>query len=450
MSSHNDWGTVSRRTAIKTGGVALGGLFLGSTPALGGNNTGRYLMKPDSSASFADLTIEERLPGIEYVAVSGPEAEVDRQSTAYAPDPILELDELRVNDQVPDDAADTVDEPLYDLQWDKQDLDVPAAHDVTRGEGVRVAVIDSGIAAGHPDLDDVNLDLSANFSGDGLGVGYPYGGYHGTHVSGIIAANDRNDAGVVGTAPGAELVDLRVFPYGEGAPFSVITAALLHSVDVDSDLANLSLGAYAPRQSFVADGRFGAFYGRVLNTTLTHAYASGTLVVMSAGNAGADLQHDAQWISLPNEGVMGLSVSATGPTGFGWGDAGLEDPYHSPAFYTNYGTNAIDIGAPGGDADLQTEDPNYYLDLVLSTVAEFERNDEGDIVDESPSYSYGWAAGTSMAAPNVTGAAALVLANNPEFGPNRIERSLLEAASVPDGYDKTYYGAGYLNVLDAL
>ncbi|WP_435346785.1 S8 family peptidase [Haloarchaeobius sp. HRN-SO-5] len=406
-------------------------------------------MRPEQGADLSSLTVQEDLPGLGYVAVTGREADVESESVGYAPDPILELDEPAVDSAVPDDASESLDEPLVGLQWDKQDLSIPAAHDVTRGEGVRVAVIDSGIAADHPDLDDVNLDLSKNFSGDGLGVGYPYGGYHGTHVSGIIAANDQNETGVLGTAPGAELVDCRVFPYGEGAPFSVILAAILHSVEVDADVANMSLGAYAPRRAYVDDGRFGQFYGGALNSALTHAKQEGTLVVMSAGNSGADLQHDGQWISLPNEGATGLSISATGPIGFGWGDPGLESDYASPAFYTNYGTNAIDLGAPGGDADLEFPSQYWYLDLVLSTVAEFERNEDGEIIGDA-SYSYSWAAGTSMAAPNVSGAAALVLANNPGYSPAQVESALKEAADVPSGYDKAYYGSGYLNVLDAL
>ena len=448
MSQQGGSGGISRRNTLKLGGSVLGGLVLGATPAAG-SQSGRYLMKAKRSAKFRNLTVEETLDPLDYVAVSGPEREVKKQSIAYAPDPILDVEEPTVNEQVPADAADAIDEPFYGLQWDKQDLNVPEAQNITRGEGVRVSVIDSGIAAGHPDLPDVNLDLSQNFSGDGLGVGYPYGGYHGTHVSGIIAADDTNDIGVVGTAPGAELVDCRVFPYGEGAPFSVILAALLHSVAIDSDVSNLSLGAYAPRQGFVSDGRFGRFYGRLLNKTLTYAHKEGTLVVMSAGNSGADLQHDKQWISLPNEGAQGLSISATGPIGFGWGEPGVAESAHSPAFYTNYGTNAIDLAAPGGDADLQTENPLYYLDLVLSSVAEFDRDENGNI-DGGVTYSWSWAAGTSMAAPNVSGAAALVKANNPEYNPAQIEAALKQAADVPAEYDKTFYGSGYLNILDAL
>jgi len=450
MSRPDDETNVSRRNALKVGGSALGGLALGTVPVAAGRS-GRYLMQPKPKANLRNLVVEEELPGIEYVAVSGPKRAVRKQATAYAPDPVLELDIPEVNDRVPEDAAEeATDEPLYDYQWDKQDLRVPEAQTVTRGEGVRVAIIDSGVAAEHPDLEGkVNLELSKNFSGDGLGVGYPYGGYHGTHVAGIVAADDDNDVGVVGTAPGAELVDCRVFPYGEGAPFSVVLAALLHSVEIASDVANMSLGAYAPRRDYVDDGRFGRFYGRALNKTLTYANREGTLVVMSAGNSAADLQHDKQWISLPNEGAKGMSISATGPIGFMWGEEGLEADFASPAFYTNYGTNAIDLGAPGGDADLQTEKPGWFYDLVLSTVAEFERDEEGEITGD-PTYDWDWAAGTSMAAPNVSGAAALVKANNPEYNPAQVESALKRAADVPEGYDKTYYGSGYLNVVDAL
>ena len=456
MSWHPSEGGASRRRVLKAGGAAITGLVATTAPTSAASS-GRYLLRPKRNASLSNLTVEESLPGIDAVAVSGRERDVKRAARDYAPDPTLVRNEPSVNAQVPDDAADSLDEPLYGFQWDKEDLSVPTAHETSEGDGVRVAIIDSGVAAEHPDLEgSVNLDLSENFSGDGHGVGYPYGGYHGTHVAGIVGASDDNDVGVVGTAPNVELVDCRVFPYDEGAPFSVVLAALLHAVDVDADVANLSLGAYDVREGYAVDGSFGKFYGRMLSKSLNYATREDTLVVMSAGNSGADLQHDKQWISLPNEGPGGLSVSATGPIGFGWGEAGLEEGFASPAFYTNYGTNAVDLGAPGGDADLETvaadpegDDIPWYLDLVLSTVAEFERNDDGEITGGA-SYGWNWAAGTSMAAPNVSGAAALVKAANPDLSAAQLESRLRDTADVPPGYDKTYYGSGYLNVLDAL
>ncbi|MFW6376470.1 MAG: S8 family serine peptidase, partial [archaeon] len=180
---------------------------------------------------------------------------------------------------------------------------------------------------------------------------------------------------------------------------------------------------------------------------MTYANKEGTLLVIAAGNDSADLQHDKNYISLPNEGAQGLSVSATGPIGFNWGEPGFEDPPESPAYYTNYGTNALDLGAPGGDADLDTDNPNYYLDLVLNTIAD-PVFDDGDYLGAT--YDYGWLAGTSMAAPQVAGAAALVKSANPNYNANQVESALKRAADVPDGYDKTYYGSGYLNIVDAL
>ncbi|MFC6794603.1 S8 family serine peptidase [Halobaculum halobium] len=324
---------------------------------------------------------------------------------------------------------------------------------MTKGEGTRVAIIDSGVYADHPDL-DVNMELSRNFTDDGEGAGVPAGDDHGTHVAGTVAAVD-NDEGVVGTAPATDLVDCRVFSYAPGASFGDILAAVVYSAAIDADVANLSLGAYPiPRQGQ------GSFYGKVLNSAMTYANKQGTLLVIAAGNDAADLQRDKNFISLPNEGAQAVSVAATGPIGFGWGDDGLDAPPESPSFFTNYGTNAITLGAPGGDADLSAIGSGvpWYNDLVLSTTADVEyvyEDVDGDGEEEPVDYlgaepTYGWKAGTSMAAPNVAGAAALVKSANPDYNANQIESALKQAADVPDGYDKTYYGSGFLNVVDAL
>jgi len=232
---------------------------------------------------------------------------------------------------------------------------------------------------------------------------------------------------------------------GPTASFGDILAAVVYSANVGADVANLSLGAYpVPRQGL------GQFYGKVLNATMTYANKEGTLLVIAAGNGAANLQRDKNFISLPNEGAQAVSVAATGPIGYGW-DAGEEAPPESPAFYTNYGTNAITLGAPGGDADLGaigTGVPWFY-DLVFNTVFEYVDTD-GDDEPDTQVPGYGWKAGTSMAAPNVAGAAALVKSVNPNYEANQVESALEEAADVPDGYDKAYYGAGYLNVTGAL
>ena len=456
----------TRRTFLKVSGGVLGGIAAGTT-VTAATSADRFIVRTRGQEPPGDLDVVHEMPGVNYAVVRGSEAAVrsSKRVRDYAPDIELELHEPSVNAVAPTvEEATPTDEPYYALQWDKQALDVPTAHETTTGEGTRVTIIDTGVAAGHPDL-DVNESLSRNFTGDGFGAGIPAGGYHGTHVGGIVAAQD-NGEGVIGTAPSTDLVDCRVFSPGSLASFADILAAIVYSTNIDADAANLSLGAYPiPRQGL------GQFYGKVLNRVMTYANSEGTLLCIAAGNDAADLQHDKNLISLPNESAQALSISATGPVGFGWDASnwGGGAPPESPAFYTNYGTNAVDIGAPGGDASLavleeradEDDDPFpalWYLDLVLSTIAqpEFRYEDVDDDDEEEPveylgaTYSYGWAAGTSMASPQVAGAAALVKSVNSGYNANQVESALERAASVPAGYDKAYYGSGFLNINDAL
>jgi subtilisin family serine protease len=444
MSDH------TRRRFLKLSGGALGGVFAGST-VVAAERTDRFIVETKGRRTPRDLDVVHEMPGVEFVVVEGNESDVKRSKAVrgYAPDVEVRLDDPDVNAEAPTaDEASPGDEPFYSLQWDKQSQNVPDAHEVTQGEGTRVTVIDTGVAGGHPDL-EVNEGLSRNFTGDGFGSANPAGGYHGTHVGGIVGATD-NGEGVIGTAPETELVDCRVFSPSSLASFADVLAAVVYSANIDADAANLSLGAYPiPRQGL------GSFYGKVLNSTMTYANREGTLLSIAAGNGAADLQHDKNLISLPNEGAQAVSVSATGPIGFMWDKEGLEEPFESPAFYTNYGTNAVTVAAPGGDADLDAigDGVPWHRDLVYNTLAtpEFRYGDVDDDGEEEPveylgaTYTYDWLAGTSMAAPQVAGAAALVKAENPEYNANQVESVLKRTATVPEGYEKAYYGAGVID-----
>jgi subtilisin family serine protease len=452
----------NRREFLKVGGALLGGIAVGSQVTAATRN-GRFVAETKGKGAPNDLDVVHEMPGVKFVVVEGREKEVKKSKAVrdYAPDVEVELDAPDVNSNVPSfDASDYEGQPGDFLQWDKEDLNVPEAHESTEGEGTRVSVIDSGVLETHPDLaGPLNVDLSRNFTDDG-GDHNPVGDDdHGTHVAGIVAADNGGGIGVNGTAPKTDLVDCRVFS-GPTASFADILAAVVYSANIGADVANLSLGAYPiPRD----EGQFGQFYGKVLNRTMTYANKEGTLLVIAAGNDSADLQHDKNLISLPNEGAQAVSVAATGPIGYGWEESPYAEaePPESPAFYTNYGTNAITLGAPGGDASLAAiaedndddgdgepdpggpEDPLWYYDLVFNAV--FSVDDDGNQIP-----GYGWKAGTSMAAPNVAGAAALVKSANPNYNANQVEAALKRAADVPDDYDRTYYGSGYLNIVDAL
>jgi subtilisin family serine protease len=433
---------------MKLSGGVLGGIAAGTT-VTAAERTDRFLVETKKTSvdalESAGLSVVYDLADVNMAVVEGTESALQSEvkEKDYEPDVEITLDDGPAVQEA--DYESATDEPLYPLEWDKQVQNIPEAHEISRGEGARVAVIDDGVLGSHPDLEHAyNAELSRNFTGDGNGIG-PLSDDHGTHVAGTIAANDRNEEGVVGTAPGAEIVDCRVFS-GANASFASIIAAIYYSVQVGCDVANLSLGAYP-----VSRQGQGSFYGGQLNKVMTYANSNGTLLVIAAGNDSANLQKDGGVISLPNEGAQAVSVAATGPIGFEWGDEGLEAPPESPAFYTNYGTNAITVAAPGGDADLETTNPNFVNDLVLSTTFDPvpAGTPEGFAPDDQVA-NYGWKAGTSMACPQVAGAAALIKSANPDANPNQIESTLKSTASVPEGYDKAYYGAGFIDPVAAL
>ena len=629
----------TRRTFLKVSGAALGGIAVG-TQVTAAERTDRFIVETKGGAIPQGVEVIHEMPGVDVAIVEGSSSALEQSRSVkdYAPDIEIKFEEPAVNDEVPAFQESDYEGPGDFLQWDKADLNVSEAFEITEGEGTRVSVIDSGILETHPDVaGPLNTDLSMNFTGDG-GDYNPVGSDHGTHVGGIIAADNGGGFGVNGTAPKTDLVACRVFS-GPFATFGDILAAIVYSVNIDSDVANLSLGAYpVPRQAQ------GQFYGGVLNRVMTYANKEGMLLAIAAGNDSADLQHDKYFISLPNEGAQAVSVSATGPIGYGWGESGTESPPESPAIYTNFGTNAITLGAPGGDADLsaigssapwyydlvfnaafsgygkalvagtfgpRTEDypgdmnaqyvedggealavratgqPPYTTDSVpwyssvgiagvrvwvdgldvtftgeetvsvdyetesahqrlapdwismqvsvgsgenettyvvvdwrvdepsgtpvswngsdsfgdgtggifeAESVEEIFENPDIDPTNPNASFSdveggtitsvgvfsgggigndesvdilytglsfngvdlfqrvplYGWKAGTSMAAPQVAGAAALVKSANPNYNANQIESALKRAAEVPEEYGKEYYGSGYLNILDAL
>ncbi|PSP76408.1 peptidase S8 and S53 subtilisin kexin sedolisin [Halobacteriales archaeon QS_1_68_20] len=426
MPGNSGGAGVDRRRFLTISGTVLGGIAAGST-VVAAESSERFIV--DTSSTSVDeledaVEVVHDLSEIGVAVVRGRAGDLEGVTTDFEPDSVYALDQPA--DAVPvEDEAEASDAAYYDLQWDKQVQDVPSAHEVTEGEGTRVSVIDTGVDPTHPDLADaVNTELSANFTDDG--GDFTDSGYHGTHVSGIVASQGL---GTIGTAPATDLVACRVFSDEGGASFGDILAAIVHSVAIGSDVANLSLGAYP-----VSRKGLGSFYGKVLNRATTFANKEGTLLVVAAGNDSADLQHDGSVISTPNEAANVLSVSATGPIGFGWGDPGLREPATTPANYTNYGTNAIDVSAPGGnyDPDAIGSGQPWYYDLVINTIPG----------------GWAWVAGTSMAAPQVTGAAALVKSENPNYNANQVRQTLERTADRVG--DKAYHGSGFLNPVDAV
>jgi len=274
------------------------------------------------------------------------------------------------------------------------------------GTGVVVAVLDTGINYTHPDL------------GGGFGPGYKVaGGYdfvnddddpmddndkgHGTHVAGIIAANGT----IKGVAPNATLLAVKVLGADGSGNISDIIAGIDWSVRNGADIISMSLGGFA----FPNDGN------HPLSLAVDAAVDRGVVVVVAAGNDGPGTGT----ISSPADAKGVITVGAVDTNG----TATISDDVI--ASFSNRGPSAFgrldpDVVAPGVAINSTSIDGGY---MVLS--------------------------GTSMAAPFVSGAVALLLQKDPSLTPEQVRAILMRTAS-DIGSHVFEQGAGFINITNAL
>jgi subtilisin family serine protease len=158
-------------------------------------------------------------------------------------------------------------------------------------------------------------------------------------------------------------------------------------------------------------------------------------VVSAAGNNGVDIRNFPSYTFVPADAGSGLAISATGPVDFALGGTN----FRRPASYSNYGNGLVDAAAPGGD--FVSPNPTWFYDMVLSTC-------RGTSVP--PSFSFCFAAGTSMASPAAAGVAALLKSANPGISLGALKAKLLQTADDegPTGHD-AFYGHGFVNAFRA-
>jgi subtilisin family serine protease len=352
--------------------------------------------------------------------------------------------------------------PYFPLQWGATAIQAPAAWNTgAKGQGVLVADLDGGFELTHPDLKD-NIVGSISFVPGETAqfTGPATSASHGTHTAGTIAAIDNN-IGVIGIAPKAKLLLVKVLGDGGSGSFSWLLQGLLYAVQQHADVANMSLGAAIPRNGKYLDDE-----GNVVNDTKAtqellvaiskvtgYATKNGMTLIAAAGNDANNGNKDASLVNIPADATGVISISATGP--IGWANAPLTTNLDRFASYSNYGTPAVSFAAPGGDFMYPTNEivdfrgVHQYLwalDMVLST----GRVSIG--ADGLPSGSYTWMAGTSMATPHATGVAALIIGKNGgNMDPARVEAVLRASADDlgKSGRDP-YYGYGRVNAYRAV
>jgi len=310
---------------------------------------------------------------------------VDRAATG-APGPEV----LSVDTDQPVHALDAGEnDPLRSQQWALDRVPFEGAWNVTRGQGVIVAVVDSGVEASHEDLAGSVLPGIDYVNHGGDGRNDPNG--HGTHVAGIIAAHVNNGKGIVGAAPGVKILPVRVLDQNGGGVASNVASGVIWAADHGARVINLSLGGGE------ADG---------IRQAIQYANRKGAVVLAAAGNNGQAGNAPMYPAAYP-EAIAVASV-----------DSSLK---HMSSGNTG---NYIDVSAPGVG--------------IVSTWG------------SSPT-AYASATGTSMATPYASAAAALLIAAHPSLSAARVTK-LLEARATdlgPRG-DDPVFGYGLINPLGSL
>lgn len=324
----------------------------------------------------------------------------------------------------------------YHLQWHYPLIALPAAWDVTTGDpGVIVAVVDTGILAGHPDFAgqlvsgyDFVRDPATAGDGDGIDPNPEDPGdrsnpaassFHGTHVAGTIGARGNNGIGVAGAAWGSRIMPLRALGASGGTSYDVAQA-----VRFAAGLPNDSGTVPARRADIINLSLGGEGFSQINQQLYRDLRREGVFVVASAGNEASTAPgYPAAYDSV-------LSVSAV-------------DIQRQITSYSNRGAT-IDIAAPGGNSGADINGDGYP-DGVLST--------GGTATASGIEFAYVFLSGTSMAAPHVSGAIALMKSINPDLTPQQFA-SLLQSGSLTDdlgapGRDDLY-GHGLINASKAV
>ncbi len=286
--------------------------------------------------------------------------------------------------------AGASNDPGFDKQWNLQKIGAEAAWARSTGAKVRVGIVDAGIDLAHEDLANRVVAATSCLKSQGdpnkcTGSAQDDVG-HGTHVAGIIAANRDNGLGVAGVAPDAELVVAKVADSGGGIAIDDANAGIRWVVDHGARVVNLSLGDLI----FVRTAAFGTR----LSDGIEYAWSKGAVPVIASGNS------DLFGVGIGSQDygdIDALVVGATGPDD-------LVADYSSPT-----GNAKWAIVAPGGASD------GEETHKIWSTYWRKDKQNE-----------YGYLAGTSMAAPHVTGAVALLLAQG--LTPQQAVQRLLDTA----------------------
>jgi thermitase len=336
-------------------------------------------------------SVIKTIPGINQTVVKVPAGQENIITQELKTDPYVETTQRDYTTH----AFFTPNDPLFSMQYAfnntgqtilgkagvaNADIHAEQAWDTTQGNGVKVAILDTGINLNQPDLaGKVILQDSfvSNTVEDGNG--------HGTHVAGILAADTNNSVGVAGTCPGCELMIGKVLDDTGSGTTSNAVAGIVWAANNGAKVISMSLGTTeASTESLYEEA-------------VQYALSKGAIVIAAAGN------DDNTEFNYPAAAPGVISVAATTNT-------------DQKASYSNYGS-WVQIAAPGDD--------------ILSTgpTHAFQLEPQG----YSFTQPYYYLSGTSMATPDVSGVAALIATTQYGTTPQAIASRLCSTADKISG-----------------
>jgi lantibiotic leader peptide-processing serine protease len=322
---------------------------------------------------------------------------------------------------------------FFEDQWNLRVIQADDAWLTTpQGAGALVCVLDTGIDPNHQDLvGKVDVAKSASFvPGEPSFVDFFF---HGTYVAALISSNGL---GIGSVAPDARLCAVKVLDRTGSGDFEWVIAGILHAANVGADVINMSFSGVIPTEEL---RDFRAEIKDLIKATqraIDYARKRGTLSVAAASNDALN-RNKKEFIVLPADLHQVVSVGATGPVG--------QANFDRVASYSNYGKREVDVFAPGGDF---VEDGGVIEDLILSACASSTMLLDLAVCTTSNDW-YIFAAGTSAAAPHVSGEAAVIESSFPgDQSAERLEHCILVSADRITGVGRDpVYGKGRINVL---
>ncbi|MHC4544956.1 MAG: S8 family peptidase [Planctomycetota bacterium] len=324
------------------------------------------------------------------------------------------------------------------------DIDAPEAWYFAVNSDIIVAVIDSGTDYDHPDLaaniwiNEAEYNGDPDVDDDGNGYKDDVYGYdfcyedgdpiddmcHGTHVAGTIGAVGNNNKGVVGVCWQVEIMSLKSFDNHGVGYISDIIPAIYYAVNMGAKVINASWGRYTDNPS------------QSLKDAIDEAGYNGVLFVAAAGNAHYDIDdpEEESYYPAAYDSDNIIAVMST-------------DQNDAKSEFSNWGPISVDLSAPGGRRYEHYAVRHYGVYDIFSTMPTFMT----DYMEDENLYTYyDYLAGTSMAAPHVSGACALLWAERPSLGHLEVKHVLMDKVDKIAALDDLCVSEGRLNLYKAL